>query len=292
MRAWYAAMRRSLAKRMIPIIDASNVSEYLEALPTRRVSTSLADGDEFLPPWPACWVEFPPRSDLDVAVDSVGVLVTTKGIKDFGPRESWTPYIQGAMAMDGAELLMSMAVFCWSDRYEHPWSAARIFTPLSADGRLVDRVTDADGQSYVGFTIFGPEEEIAESEHGEWIQWFYETIGVTVLFAFQFANCRNVDVVEVLPTRQQRRASQRSGEPIFSHYVLEIDANTQRKVYPKGLPLPSHKRLHICRGHFATYTEDAPLFGKLTGRFWVPAHVRGTVDAGVVTKDYRLKLAS
>jgi hypothetical protein len=48
--------------------------------------------------------------------------------------------------------------------------------------------------------------------------------------------------------------------------------------------------LHICRGHFKTFTEEARLFGKYTGTYWWPAHVRGSVDEGVVEKDYRVRL--
>ena len=43
---------------------------------------------------------------------------------------------------------------------------------------------------------------------------------------------------------------------------------------------------HYCRGHFATYTEEKPLFGKYSGKFWIPAHVRGSVKNGAVVKDY------
>jgi hypothetical protein len=47
-------------------------------------------------------------------------------------------------------------------------------------------------------------------------------------------------------------------------------------------------RLHLCAGHFKTYTQDAPLFGKHTGRFWWQPHVRGDKDVGQVRKDYEV----
>lgn len=110
-----------------------------------------------------------------------------------------------------------------------------------------------------------------------------------VVIGCSLANCRNVKTIEVLSSRQQRRAAKRRGEPIYSHYVLVINGDLQRKVYPKGEHIPANRRLHICRGHFATYTEAAPLFGKVTGRFWVPAHVRGTSDRSAILKDYRVE---
>jgi hypothetical protein len=48
--------------------------------------------------------------------------------------------------------------------------------------------------------------------------------------------------------------------------------------------------LHICRGHFKTYTADAPLFGTVTGTYWWADQVHGSADLGVVDKDYRLRI--
>jgi hypothetical protein len=47
--------------------------------------------------------------------------------------------------------------------------------------------------------------------------------------------------------------------------------------------------LHVCRGHYRTYTADAPLFGRYTGRYYVPSHARGTAKNGIVDKDYVVK---
>lgn len=47
--------------------------------------------------------------------------------------------------------------------------------------------------------------------------------------------------------------------------------------------------LHICRGHVKRYTEERPLFGKYSGTFYIPAHTRGKMENGIVTKDYSLQ---
>jgi hypothetical protein len=49
------------------------------------------------------------------------------------------------------------------------------------------------------------------------------------------------------------------------------------------------RALHICRGSFATYTEDAPLFGRVVGTVWRPPHVKGNEAAGKVNKNYKIK---
>jgi hypothetical protein len=46
--------------------------------------------------------------------------------------------------------------------------------------------------------------------------------------------------------------------------------------------------LHICRGHFRTYTPDKPLFGKVTGTIFVPMHARGSAQEGIVVQNYKV----
>ena len=48
------------------------------------------------------------------------------------------------------------------------------------------------------------------------------------------------------------------------------------------------RALHICRGHFKTFTSDAPLLGRFTGTYWWTPQVRGSKSAGTVIKDYRV----
>lgn len=110
------------------------------------------------------------------------------------------------------------------------------------------------------------------------------------LLTLAFMNCRNVTVQDHLPTRQQRRALQRQGDPVVTFKTLTIEPmrrvlSSEGQMDQVGLK----KALHICRGHFAHYSDDKPLFGKYSGQFWRPAHVRGTTEAGEVVKDYAVR---
>lgn len=58
---------------------------------------------------------------------------------------------------------------------------------------------------------------------------------------------------------------------------------------PQAGKIGLRKALHLVRGHFATYTPDKPLFGRITGTVWKPSHVRGDAAEGIVAKDYRVK---
>src|SRR5262249_41550931 len=77
-----------------------------------------------------------------------------------------------------------------------------------------------------------------------------------------------------------------------SYHVLNIDP-MRRVLSRDGHAETSGLRhaLHICRGHFKTFAEEAPLFGKHTGTYWWADYVRGDAQQGIVTKDYRIKIA-
>ena len=111
-----------------------------------------------------------------------------------------------------------------------------------------------------------------------------------VLFALTFMHCRNVEHVDVKPKRTPSRQHQRKhGTPLSTYKVLKINVTKSVKVgvhteSGSGTPMP----LHICRGHFRLYMENAPLFGSYVGPVWVPAHVRGTAKAGSFTHDYEV----
>jgi hypothetical protein len=57
-----------------------------------------------------------------------------------------------------------------------------------------------------------------------------------------------------------------------------------------GVPdLGQKKATHIVRGHFRDYTPERPLFGKVVGRIFIPAHDRGNKNLGVKKPGYKVK---
>lgn len=116
-----------------------------------------------------------------------------------------------------------------------------------------------------------------------------DAIVFCVFMAISLLHCKNVALIDKPLSRQQRRLLERKGG--IRYKVLDIEPFKQqvrRETQPGESQM--QRALHICRGHFATYTDDAPLFGKVTGTFWKPMHVRGNSAAGEVIKDYNVKL--
>jgi hypothetical protein len=119
-----------------------------------------------------------------------------------------------------------------------------------------------------------------------------ETLGTLLMPALMtlcFMNCKNVKVIRNEPAPLSEKEIRQGKEPRLRFHTLDIEPmrtvlRTEGHSETEGVP----RALHICRGHFANYTER-PLFGKHYGRFWVPMHVRGKLEAGEIKKGYNVR---
>lgn len=112
----------------------------------------------------------------------------------------------------------------------------------------------------------------------------------TALFVFSLMNCKNIIMVkEDSPILEQKEHIKKTGVPLVTYRVLKIDqALIKTKGDSKKSENPITRALHLCRGHFAYYSDLNPLFGKHTGTFWRSQHIRGKKEKGVVIKDYEV----
>jgi hypothetical protein len=129
-----------------------------------------------------------------------------------------------------------------------------------------------------------------ENEHEEIADWAV-AISRIVLLCFSFANCSNVKLDDVTEHLQpDPRIRRRLKIPDVRRYTLNIGGYSPRPSRNSGEPSVGVMPFHLCRGHFATYTADKPMFGnpKLVGRYWHPPHMKGKRENGEVIKDYAI----
>lgn len=109
--------------------------------------------------------------------------------------------------------------------------------------------------------------------------------------ALSFCHCRNVKTSEVQLDRAARRRARRGEIPSNTWRSIMIDP-VKSALEPVRADAGGSlkKALHICRGHFATYS-GAGLFGRddLKGSFFRPMHIRGSAQHGVAHRDYTIK---
>ena len=107
-------------------------------------------------------------------------------------------------------------------------------------------------------------------------------------------NARNIYLEAVeRPAKLNKKRKKNGKIPLYRYHVLKVAPGLVRKngQHENTHPVPGSMPVHLCRGHFKTYTAEAPMFGIRGnyGRFWVQAHVRGNKQRGIVMKDYELK---
>lgn len=262
------------ALRQLPVFDITNVAEYF-----------YLSGDEYddakafpniIPPFPSCWMEFDypthrmsPRGTIERTTDKapkkMGTIVDADRTDD-----GWSITLTFIWGYD--ETIQVMQSWTISETADHDGNATQSETISSSDPNITDeQVTEICS---VARGLYGP-----------------------VFLALSFLHCKNVIVTDqsgIYPSRQARREAQRRNDPpLVTYKTLQIEPMKKVLATEGGIATNGMKKaLHICRGHFAEYGDEygkGKLFGKYEGRFWMPAHVRGSAESGEVIKDYNVK---
>lgn len=99
-------------------------------------------------------------------------------------------------------------------------------------------------------------------------------------------NCQNVITETVHKKKKGKRKSIPKGE-VYKVLKFKVKKTSKRYEYGEEEELKETVMpLHLCKGHFRTYTEERPLFGKIVCRIWVGTHLRGDPEKGILIKDY------
>lgn len=283
------------------VFDVTNVQSYLSA--TKSLSQEPFDLPVLSPPFPVTFFEFVAGHSGLLKGTRQGVLMATwdRHKDPDGERTSipawmrirdswefqgktWDPsvarwHIQGMLVSAGGSILPKNQV-------SGPEAS---FSILLNDDGSVCRFDGVEPVSGAYFPSLGNRDADTAYSLVGWGGLKFALL--PCFFATTLLNCRNVTKEENVPQPKLSRAFQRrTGKPLTRFYTLSVGPIGAQRI--ASGPSSEHKvskSLHICRGHFATYSEDKPLFGKYAGRFWIPAHVRGSTEAGTVVKDYRVK---
>lgn len=262
----------------LQVIHADNVAEFFYRT-DEKSDWAYREFPNIAPPFDHFWMEYPLPDQLNI-----GGRLQTSGLGDIGRIGfEWR-------AFDASEFRQHNRTQYGLETVVHvPYSrwilAANVFTRLGVLGLLL--AVDGAGR---GIEAASGDNLVLIVQPGleTWAQAFNErfvTIVGPAFLTLSFMHCRNVERVLQTRSRQRRRGAARN-QSRFTYHTLNITP-MRRVLETEGQSgaLGIRRALHICRGHFATYT-DKPLFGKYRGTFWVPMHMRGSSEAGQANKDY------
>lgn len=107
----------------------------------------------------------------------------------------------------------------------------------------------------------------------------------------ELLNCKNISTEKIVaPTALNKKRRKHGKKEIFDYHVLNVVVPSKKSGYSEKTEPLSHNRVHLCRGHFKEYTQEHPLFGRLTGLYWWQPHIRGQNKDGIVMKDYSVTI--
>lgn len=108
--------------------------------------------------------------------------------------------------------------------------------------------------------------------------------------ALGLMNCRNVKIGEpVTPKIAPNHLKKMKGRiPRLSFRTIRLPLPASASASAKAAVTQDVMPFHMVRGHFKTYTEDAPLMGRLTGTYWWGWHSRGKKANGIARRDYEV----
>ena len=273
------------------VIDASNVGDYyLQNIET--IHDAIKSLPNLAPPFEKFFLEFKTPHELKASYATRltqdwpsrwGILCGSQEIIETGSTIKWALCLK--LFVPHKVLGELGPIWLWNIRVD------ALGGPEIIDGKVQYEYMPL-GVLKVALQLSSPQEreELLQTMAGN-------TFGMIfpALLAISFMHCKNVVLRKEVPpvvqqTVKQKRQRVQPHQPVTSH-VLDIEPMKQiLKTEGQSESVGLQRALHICRGHFSTYTEDHKLFGKYAGTFWIPQHVRGSQEVGYAAKDYRIKM--
>lgn len=178
-----------------------------------------------------------------------------------------------------------------------PWGGVHV---LLDRNKKVMKFDEEAGLSFFGVGDMLQEELPHGSNFSEQVrqQIYYNSLRLAsvVIHTISLLNCSNVRLVETGKTNSDIGRKRRDHDRLamIRHHELRVKVGSQiLRVDGRSETGQALVPLHMVRGHFRDYSEGKGLFGKYKGEkynaVWVPPYARGSIEDGIVTRDYVLQ---
>lgn len=149
---------------------------------------------------------------------------------------------------------------------------------------------DADGGFHEVFSALRAEDlpwadNASESRLDACVEGASRAAGLAI-FSISLMHCRNIrqEQISFRPTPRRKTSRQR---PSIEYHKIHLPAPGTSASGSTG-QLTGTQKLHTARGHFKTYTAEAPLMGRHVGTYYWGWQVRGNRKNGEVISSYEV----
>jgi hypothetical protein len=260
-------------------VDVTPCSKWVQS--SEKEWSIVEDLSILLPPWDFTWMEyFAPHS-----MERVGCLMSytewDRFINELTQDSPFTEKLDSNLSPHDPNYIVWYRLFIWVQ--STCLEVCRLWQGLDEMGEAVSSNTVCN-------TTPQFERRFQNMSQGASRAEMIPPLMTPIHLGVSLCHANNVDLYEdevPTPVQEKRRKSGKNPGKTFKCLDIESMKKQSRRESKDG-ESDVERALHICRGHFKTYTEDNPLFGKHTGTYWWPMHVRGNEDAGEVNKSYRV----
>lgn len=111
--------------------------------------------------------------------------------------------------------------------------------------------------------------------------------------ALNLINCRNVTTrpAGTIPQRRSGSDKRRGLKQPIKYQTILLPGMTVERSHTSSRDRQRNldvMAMHVVRGHFKTYTKDAPLMGRHVGTYWWNPTVKGNQKNGQIVSDYKI----
>lgn len=260
------------------VFSVDNVAKYYI---NHAQSVDLADFlPTYAPPFEKFWVEYDTGRNLPSLAGHQRVGILFNGYDHVG-----ADWFNGSESdPDGWRWSLEAFIYIEVDRKVcGPFFCWRIF--VAEDGHLIKEHLELPKCE-----MFGDFQDSSWKQLNVTLNWQAREMLRPALLALGFMHCKNVVQESHDPPSKSRKQRREDGSPKATYRTLDIEAMRRTLHVDGGVESNGLGRaLHICRGHFKTFSPEAPLMGKGVGTYWWPSHVRGKKERGQIFKDYRVQ---
>lgn len=174
---------------------------------------------------------------------------------------------------------------------EQPYHLSKMLNKLNGPTLVLTfSVKDENFEPTFNMAFVDEEQNIHDVGDGE-EKYNIVTLSIPALYSIMLLNCKNIRLEEEPGAKMKRMLNKHKKDSRKKevYKVLVIDAmKPKSRSDHESVETGIKRSFHVCRGHLRTYTEEKPLFGKYSGTYFIPAHVRGDKEIGEVEKDYKI----
>jgi len=277
-------MSKMLRAAQLVVID--NVAEYHLRYEQPDKPIRSSDFPNVMLPFEHTFMEMRLNQDSGSTFREVGVLIDMQKPDDGLDLQTLGRRVE---LPEGAEMayFMRCMIFVTVPGFKRPDLIGNVGFPVNKDGEIIEAT---NSRFVISGVVFGPDSESQSKDTKELLPWLTRKYIYPCLLALSLMHCKNVTVQRVdPPLRLSLKHRKTKGRPLLRYHVLRIGKMKQvldqeGSASTEGLT----RALHLCRGHFNTYGKNGRglYFGKHVATVWIPLHTRGSLEEGVVVKDY------